>query len=105
MLAALKKEVPHMCSVTMERACNLQCGHCIYPPETSSEALSQAAKLPELILRAVEQLPSNAPRLLHEGRIIRPWHVDALSAARQRRQDLGIGLIDNGTYVRVMDRF
>ncbi|MEN9557968.1 MAG: hypothetical protein RL141_337 [Candidatus Parcubacteria bacterium] len=105
MQSALKQEVPQMCSVTMERACNLQCAHCIYPPEGSSAALSKKADLPKLILRAVEQLPGDTPRLLHEGRIIRWWHVDALHAARQARRDLRIGLIDNGTYLRVMDRF
>lgn len=105
MLCALKREVPEMCSVTMERACNLQCGHCLYRPEKSSESLSQVAHLPELILRAVDQLPGEAPRLLHEGRIIRPWHVEVLAEARKQRSELRIGLIDNGTYVRVMDEF
>lgn len=105
MLSALKREVPEMCSVTMERACNLQCGHCLYRPEKSSEALSKAARLPKLILRAVDQLPGEAPRLLHEGRIIRPWHVEVLTEARQRRPELRIGLIDNGTYVHVLDEF
>lgn len=105
MLEALKHEVPEMCSVTMERACNLQCLHCLYRPEKSSEELSRVARLPEVVLRAVDQLPGKMPHLLHEGRIIRPWHVEVLAAARQRRAHLRIGLIDNGTYVQVMNEF
>lgn len=105
MLAALKREPPSMCSVTFERACNLQCLHCIYPPEASSRRFSTEAGLPELVREAVRQLPSDSPRLLHEGRIIRPWHVDVLADAASMRTDLRVGLLDNGTYLRCLDRF
>ena len=105
MLEALKREIPEMCSVTMERACNLQCHHCLYRPEKSSEALSRANELPRLVLEAVTQLPGKKPRLLHEGRILQPWHVDVLAEARGNRSDLQIGLIDNGTYVRHLGEF
>lgn len=100
MLAALKTEVPEMVSVTMERACNLQCAHCIYPASPSSEKASREAHLPELVLRAVAQLRGATSRLLHEGRILRPWHVEILAAARRVRTNLKIGLIDNGTYLK-----
>lgn len=105
MHVALKKEIPSMCSVTFERACNLQCRHCIYPYERSSEQASRQANLPELVHRAVEQLPGDEPRLLHEGRILRPWHVDVLAEAARRRPSLRIGLLDNGTYLRSIERF
>jgi MoaA/NifB/PqqE/SkfB family radical SAM enzyme len=104
MLSALKLEVPQMCSVTFERACNLQCRHCIYPPEASSRRLSDEANLPELVLRAIEQLAGDAPRLLHEGRIVRPWHVDVMAEASRRRPSLKIGLLDNGTYLQVLEK-
>lgn len=105
MLSTLKKEIPEMCSVTMERTCNLQCRHCLYRPEKSSEAISRRARLPEIILRAVKQLPGKSPRLLHEGRIIRPWHIEILSEAKRRRPELRIGLIDNGTFTRNLNEF
>lgn len=105
MLDALKREVPSMCSVTFERACNLQCLHCIYPAERSSEHLSHEAGLSGLVSRAVEQLPGDEPRLLHEGRIIRPWHVEAMAEAARRRPDLRLGLLDNGTYLRSLKAF
>lgn len=105
MLRTLKAETPQMVSVTMERMCNLQCAHCIYPCDVSSESASREAKLSELVKSAVEQLPSNSPRLLHEGRILRPWHIDVLRTARVVRSDLKIGLIDNGSFTKHIDRF
>ena len=105
MLRTLKAEVPQMCSVTMERACNLHCAHCIYPCHASSESISRKARLPELILRAVEQLPGQEPLLLHEGRTLQPWHVEVMSSARKHRPGLKVGLIDNGTYAKHLDKF
>ncbi len=100
MLHALRSEAPEMVSVTFERACNLQCAHCIYPASPSSERDSRMVELPELVLQAVRQLKSETPRLLHEGRILRPWHVRAMKDAQLARPDLKVGLIDNGTYLK-----
>lgn len=104
MLRALKEEIPQMCSVTMERSCNLQCSHCIYPRSPSNEAHSREI-LPGLVRRAVEQLPGKNPRLLHEGRTLRAWHVELMSDASRYRPGLEVGLIDNGTYTRHIDAF
>jgi MoaA/NifB/PqqE/SkfB family radical SAM enzyme len=106
MLATLKLETPQMCSVVFERACNMRCAHCIFPRgEKMSEQLSRAIGLDSLVVEAARQLPGPAPRLLHEGRILRPWHLDVLVAARQARPDLQVGLIDNGTYVSHLEEF
>ncbi|MDD5438058.1 MAG: radical SAM protein [Patescibacteria group bacterium] len=104
MLQALRKEIPEMCSVTFERGCNLQCAHCIYPPSKSTEACSRRV-LPELVKSAVKQLPSNNPLLLHEGRVIHPWHISVMAEAKRIRPDLKVGLIDNGSYTQHLDAF
>lgn len=105
MLDHLQGELPTMCSVTFERAYNLQCLHCIYPPEGSSAAASREAGTYELVLNIVSQLPSETPKLLHEGRILSPWHLDVMRAAQVMRPELHLGLIDNGNFVRHLHRF
>lgn len=103
-IQALRTEVPEMCSVTFERSCNLQCVHCIYPPSASMDTCSRRI-LPALVKRAVEQLPGKNPRLLHEGRILRSWHVSVMAEAKRARPGLKVGLIDNGSFVGRLDTF
>lgn len=105
MLGYLQHELPDMCSVTFERVCNLQCLHCIYKPERSSAATSREVGLSDLVLNIVSQLPGEVPKLLHEGRILSPWHLNIMRAAKEQRPELRLGLIDNGNFVRHMGRF
>lgn len=96
----LKEEMPEMCSVTFERTCVLQCKHCIYQAENTSRDLSKECDLTGIVTNIVRQLPGENPKLLHEGRIITPAHVEAMSQAITQRPDLELGLIDNGSYIR-----
>lgn len=105
MLHHLRSELPTMCSVTFERACNLRCLHCIYKSEPSSAATSREAGLSNLVLNITSQLPGGAPKLLHEGRILSPWHLEVMRAAKEQRPELRLGLIDNGNFVRHIGRF
>jgi hypothetical protein len=46
-----------------------------------------------------------APRFLHDGRILRRWHLDVFRRLREVRPDMRLGLIDNGTYTRLANHF
>lgn len=119
MVEALKAEVPTLCSATMERACNLSCKHCLYPKEESSQEESRKVGLDKIIYNIVDQMPtketsprnmtgevrSENPSFLHIGRILREWHLDVLKNVKERRPDIRVGLIDNGTYTRFLDKF
>ena len=100
----LKEELPDMCSVTFERNCNLQCLHCVYQEELSSWKYSVRSNLQEVIVNIVKQL-SGKSKLLHEGRIITPRHIDIFREALNVRSDLSLGLIDNGTYTKYIRYF
>ena len=109
---ALKQEVPNLISSVWERACNLQCAHCIYPADRSSEKYSDESNFSGVLRNIVQQMPtaSDGPRhqppfLLHEGRILRSWHIPVLAHMRSLRADLHIGLIDNGSYVSFVEEF
>lgn len=104
MVYALERENPRICSLIMERACNLQCRHCIFQREKTSVAISQAAGLTRVAQNIVSQMDKN-PLVVHEGRILRPWHLDTFSAIRVVRPDARIGLIDNGTFVHCEEDF
>ena len=106
-IEALKLQPPHLCSITFERTCNLQCAHCIYQAEKSSRHESDRAGLCDIVQGLVNQIPSEngSPTLLHEGRILRPWHIESLRKAREQRPNLKIGLIDNGTYLNLINQF
>ena len=110
MIASLQSEVPATLEVTLERACNLQCEHCVYGPERSSRLISEKRGLPEILLNVIRQLPREndppffrRPVLIHGGRILRAWHLDILERVRELRPDIDISLIDNGTYVAYLD--
>lgn len=113
MTELLKNEIPDMLSVIMERQCNLQCTHCLFQNENeSSKQQSLAHDLPQIIERIVDQMPkkSDPPhyessKFLHEGRTLRNWHLDILKNIREKRPDMQIGLIDNGSYISYLKHF
>jgi hypothetical protein len=45
------------------------------------------------------------PSIIHEGRILRDWHLSLFAAIRELRPDAKVGLIDNGTYLRQEKHF
>ncbi len=103
MLAALTNDVPSLCSCVMERACNLACTHCLYPwREKSAKAIAEANNLGDAVENIVRQLPEaeGTPQFLHSGKILQEWHLSILKRLRAARENLQIGIIDNGTYVR-----
>jgi hypothetical protein len=58
----------------------------------------------------MQQLSRNSehqygPSLLHAGRTILPWHIEVLNRIKERTDDVKIGLIDNGSYVKYIDFF
>ncbi|MDP2669279.1 MAG: hypothetical protein Q8P07_05630 [bacterium] len=112
MITSLQTELPATLEATFERACNLQCEHCVYGPERSSRLISEKCKFPEILLNLVLQLPTKKdfpffrrPVLIHGGRILRKWHLEILKLIRELRSDIEISLIDNGTYVNYLDEF
>ncbi len=96
-LRHMLNEQPRLLSVVFERTCNLSCRHCVYPDAKSSASLSKQAKLHDTVVNAVRQMPADSS-MIHVGRIFRPEHLRTLKAARLARSDMGIGMIDNGSF-------
>lgn len=114
MVEALKAELPMMCSVVMERACFYECNHCIFKKEESSQEESNKIGLDNIINNIVDQMPNQEtsprdtdekPMFVHNGRILREWHLDIFKNIKERRPDVEIGLIDNGAYTNYLDKF
>lgn len=103
MYKALSLEVPRILSVVGERNCNLQCQHCIFQKEKSSEDISSVNGLIVAVQAIAKQMESNSI-IVHEGRIFRPSHLKWLWAIRKIRPDIKIGIIDNGSYLRNIDQ-
>jgi MoaA/NifB/PqqE/SkfB family radical SAM enzyme len=104
-LQALDNEPPTLLSAVMERACNLQCSHCLYQDEVSSAKLSKENKLEDIIQGMARQMPIGSS-FLHSGRIMRPWHIDMLADLRaERGSEMALGVIDNGSYTRLKHHF
>lgn len=99
MVKALDGEYPRLCSLILERACNLQCAHCIFQPEKTSIEASRSAGYTDLATNIISQYAPN-PFIIHEGRILRDWHLGLFASIRKARPDAKIGLIDNGTYLK-----
>jgi len=95
----LQNELPTLSSLIMERTCNLSCKHCAFQDEKSTSALSKSLDLESKILNIISQLPADSS-VIHEGRILRGWHVDVLKKIKEIRPDIAIGLIDNGSYLK-----
>ena len=104
MVELLQQELPTLSSLIMERTCNLSCSHCVFQNEKSSRKISQDCDLESRILTIASQLPINSS-VIHEGRVIRDWHIPILAKIKEIRPDLALGLIDNGTYVNIRDKF
>lgn len=109
---ALVEEKPSVLSCVMERTCNLRCRHCLYQTETSSVSISKQNNLSAIVENIAKQLPSEQdgprfchPALIHEGRIVRPWHIDMFARIRERIPNCRIGMIDNGTYTSHVKHF
>lgn len=98
MVKALDNEYPRLCSLILERACNLQCAHCIFQPEKTSIEASRSSGYSDLACNVISQMAPN-PFVIHEGRILRDWHLGLFASIRKARPDAKIGLIDNGTYL------
>jgi len=102
-LEAMKREIPCMVSAILERSCNLSCSHCLYTESLSSKGFSESADITDVIVNMLTQV--ERPFFLHEGRILRKWHMDVFSLIRQKLPEANIGLIDNGTYLRLLGAF
>lgn len=96
---SLGKEYPKICSLIMERTCNLNCKHCFFQKEKSSRAMSENKCLEQKVLNIVSQLPKKS-FIVHEGRILQEWHIPVMKKIKELRPDIQIGLLDNGSYFR-----
>jgi hypothetical protein len=109
LLLAQKKELPFLVSAVMERTCNLNCAHCLYQNEKSSAELSQQMQLDKVIANIVSQMPAssaeNLPSFMSAGRILQVKHLELFEKLRSIRPDVRLGLIDNGTYTRLLRRW
>lgn len=110
MLIAQKKETPYLVSALMERACNLSCSHCLYQDEKSSRATSREGRLAEVIEHMVKSLPPTSEmrpvnKFMSIGRILRAWHLDVLARLHEIRPDVKLGIIDNGTYTKLLPKW
>lgn len=97
----LSKEFPLFLSWVGERTCNLQCLHCIFQREKSFLGEQSGESLISTVSNMLQK--GKKPIVIHEGRIVRPWHLPILS----KIQDMGakVGLIDNGTFVKSIHSF
>lgn len=105
-----QSELPYMVSSVMERVCTLQCAHCLYQKEKSSAAASRESHLAEVIEHMVSSLPQASEdgpdvKFMSAGRILRPWHLDLLKNLRRVRPDVKLGVIDNGTYTKLLSKW
>ena len=98
MFATLHEEPPPILSVVAERACVLQCSHCIFQAERSSKELSLLNSLTTAVRTIALQMGAD-PIVVHEGRMFRKWHLDWLTAVRIARPDAVVGMIDSGSFV------
>jgi MoaA/NifB/PqqE/SkfB family radical SAM enzyme len=98
MFDSLGDEYPSIFSVVGERTCALQCAHCIFQAEKSSQALSLSNSLTVAVKTIISQMGAN-PIFVHEGRMFRPAHLEWLTAVRDLRPDAVVGMIDTGAYL------
>jgi len=110
LLHSLKLEIPNIISLVMERTCNLNCRHCCFQTEKTSQKYSQKNNLDVIIYNLVKQMPSaqdsphfERPCLIHTGRTLKLWHLDILSKVKKIKPDLELGLIDNGSFTNLFE--
>lgn len=100
-IPVLQKEWPLFISWVGERSCNLQCKHCIFQKEKSFGENEEAERV--LLNLVSNTAVHHKPIVIHEGRILRKWHLPILKKIQD--QGSAVGLIDNGMYVHVQDHF
>ncbi len=110
MILSLKKEIPSLLSVVFERTCNLNCKHCFYPKDKSSVEISKKVNLSNVIKSMVLQIPKKSiigesSQFLHSGRILSEDHINTMAEIRELRKDISIGMINNGSYVNLIEKF
>lgn len=103
MLLAQKEELPFLVSAVMERACNLQCAHCLYQNEKSSKKASEEGDLAKVIEHMVRSMPHASvdgppAKFMSAGRTLQPWHLAVFKKLSEIRPDVKLGVIDNGTF-------
>lgn len=108
-----KHELPELISCVMERACNLQCAHCLYQEEKSSAKISREHSLSDRIVDIVSQMPERSnseeegynPQFISIGRILRPEHLETFTRLRTLRPDVKLGVIDNGSFTTLLPKW
>lgn len=109
LVQAMKAELPQLVSTVFERTCNLSCAHCLYPPDTSSAAVSRTNRLDEVVENVVRQMPAETdtyrPHFLSIGRILRPRHLALFARLREVRPDVKLGVIDNGSFTKLLNKW
>lgn len=100
MYSSLKTEYPGVCTMMLEQTCNLDCEHCFFKPEKSSKFISEQNGL-QNVLKSIAMQLEPGTSLVDGGRILRDWHISLLEDLRKLRPDLFIGMVDNGTYLKL----
>jgi len=101
----LRKEPPTFISVVFERGCSLQCEHCFYQRERSTATTDDKYRLGPILENLVAQIQAyGVGKILHVGRMVRPWHIDILRKIQKEQSSVRIGLIDSGSYVAHMGK-
>jgi MoaA/NifB/PqqE/SkfB family radical SAM enzyme len=100
-LDCLYGEIPLFISWLGERTCNLQCTHCIFQAEKSYGENKEIGPILQNLVSLIKK--HRQPIVIHEGRILRRWHLPIMKSL----QEAGalVGLIDNGTYLHHLDFF
>ena len=101
---SILEEKPRLINALMERYCTLQCKHCLLPEHHSTSKISRESRLDNILANLVGQLPEKSS-FLHEGRIVLPWHIQLLKKLKSETPNVLFGLIDNGTYTRIIKSF
>ncbi len=106
-LSRLHEEEPSVLTAILERTCNLHCQHCLYQKENSSLQQSMKNSMKANTINLADQLPRKGTNssFLHSGRICQPWHIDIFKEIQDRRPDVDLGIIENGSYTRLLDKF
>lgn len=101
----LKQECPGLISTVFERWCNLQCIHCFYEMERATASQCDTYGIEDILQTLVKQVSqSKECHLLHAGRILREWHIPVLRNIQKTNPGVKIGLIDNGSYTKLINK-
>ena len=103
-ISTLKQTYPGLISIVFERWCNLQCMHCFYEMERVTASQYDIYGIEDILQNLVKQISSEKEcHLLHAGRILRKWHIPVLRNIQKTNSGVKIGLIDNGSYTRLIN--